>query len=65
MSYIEAELPVALNKQGELFVLLEAGIVLTAAARRPDLHLLAFTAQADIMLTLLMCGGDGILKQFT
>lgn len=55
MGYIKTQLPVALNQQSEPFVLLEAGIVLTSAARCPNLHLLAFTAQADIMLTLWMC----------
>lgn len=65
MSYIEAKLPVALHQQRKLFVLLEAGGVPTAAARWPDLHLLAFAAQADIMLTLCMCWGNGILEQFT
>lgn len=65
MSYIEAELPVALHQQRELFVLLEGGIVLTAAARQPDIHLLAFAAQAYIVLTLWMCWGNGILEKFT
>jgi len=65
MSDIETELPVALHQQRELFVLLEAGVILTAAARRPELHLLAFAAQADIMLTLCMRRGNGILEQFT
>lgn len=65
MSYIEAELPVGLHQQRELFVLLEAGIVFTAVAWWLDLHLLAFTAQADIMLTLWMCWGNRILEEFT
>lgn len=63
MNHIEAQLLVALDEQGQLFVFLKAGIVLTAAAF--DLHLLAFTAQANIMLTLWMCGGKRILQQFT
>lgn len=32
MSYVEAELPVGLHQQRELFVLLEAGIVFTSVA---------------------------------
>lgn len=64
MDDIEAELPVGLHQQRELLVLLEAGGVLAAAARRPDLHFLTFAAQADIMLALWMCRGNRILEQF-
>lgn len=64
MDDVEAELPVGLHQQRELLVLLKAGRVLAAAARCPDLHFLAFAAQADIMLALRMCRGNRILEQF-
>lgn len=64
MDDVEAELPVGLHQQRELLVLLEAGRVFAAATRRPDLHLLAFAGQADIMLALWMCRGNRILEQF-
>lgn len=65
MNYVETELPVTLDEQRELSVLLEAGVVLTPTAGRLQLHPLTLTAATDVMLTRRVGGSDGVLQQVT
>lgn len=48
---VEAELPVTVDKQGELPVLLKARVVLAPTTGRLQLHPLTLTASTDVMLT--------------